>query len=123
MRVVVDTNRLNQIMRDMPGRAEQVVQKLAQDAQTEVVNNFNPVSPAPPGEAPGVDTSALKNSIVAEPRSGGWVLHDGVEYGVHLEFGTSRMAARPFMLPAVERVINNLPPGLADAVYISGDID
>lgn len=30
-----------------------------------------------------------------------WV-HDGVEYGVYQELGTSRMGAQPFLRPAVE---------------------
>ena len=32
------------------------------------------------------------------------ILHDGVDYGVHNEFGTSRMSAHPFMTPAIEGV-------------------
>jgi len=122
MRVVIDKTRLEQLIRNMPTTSDQVVQKMVQDAQAEVVNNFNVQSPAPAGEAPGVDTSALKNSIVAEPRGEGWVLHDGVEYGVHLEYGTMSMGARPFMLPAIERMMNNLPSDLAEAVYIDGDV-
>jgi HK97 gp10 family phage protein len=51
------------------------------------------------------DTGALRASIHVES------LHpplqrtiaDGVEYGVFQEFGTYRMAAQPFMTPAVER--------------------
>ena len=30
------------------------------------------------------------------------ILHDGVDYGIYNEFGTSRMAAHPFMIPAIE---------------------
>ena len=122
MRVVIDTTKLNEIMRRMPGTSQQVVQKMAQDSQTEVVNNFSAQSPSPEGDPPGVDTSALKNSIVAEPRGEGWVLHDGVEYGVHLEYGTMSMGARPFFAPAIERMMNNLPSDLAEAVYIDGDV-
>src|SRR6056297_111030 len=122
MRVVIDKTKLERIMRRMPGTADDVLRKMAQDSQAEVVNNFNTQSPSPEGEAPGVDTSALKNSIIAEPKGTGWALHDGVEYGVHLEYGTATMAARPFMLPAVERVIANLPSDLAEAVYVDGDV-
>jgi len=32
------------------------------------------------------------------------ILHDGVDYGIHNEFGTSRMSAQPFMTPAAEGV-------------------
>ena len=39
------------------------------------------------------------------------VVADGVEYGIYQELGTSRMAAQPFMRPAVEAV----RPGFAQA--------
>jgi len=32
------------------------------------------------------------------------ILHDGTDYGVHQEFGTHKMAAHPFMTPAIEHV-------------------
>ncbi len=32
------------------------------------------------------------------------ILHDGVDYGIYNEFGTSRMSAQPFMTPAIEGV-------------------
>ena len=32
------------------------------------------------------------------------ILHDGVDYGIYNEFGTSRMTAQPFMTPAVDGV-------------------
>lgn len=52
-----------------------------------------------------IDTGALLNSIHTEKRGEKvyWVA-DGVEYGVYHELGTHRMAARPFMTPAVEKV-------------------
>jgi hypothetical protein len=31
-----------------------------------------------------------------------YTIQDGVEYGVHQEFGTSKMAAHPFLIPALE---------------------
>jgi len=34
----------------------------------------------------------------------GKVVADGVEYGAYQEFGTSKMAAQPFMRPAIEAV-------------------
>lgn len=61
-----------------------------------------------PGEAPANDTGRLANSInaqvgrqanEAEVRAGGGI----VRYARMLEFGTIRMAARPFMFPAVEK--------------------
>lgn len=123
MRVVVDTSELKRLEREMPGLSERVVQKIAQDAQAQMVDGFSPSSPAPAGGPPGVDTGALKNSIVARPDGNGWLLADGVEYGVYLEFGTARMAARPFFLRGIERAVNDLPNDLARMVYIDGRVD
>jgi HK97 gp10 family phage protein len=50
-----------------------------------------------------VDTGALRNSIhAAQSGELTWTVSDGVAYGVFQEFGTSRMAAHPFMTPAIE---------------------
>jgi HK97 gp10 family phage protein len=51
------------------------------------------------------DTSALANSLLSESGMTGetlFTLSDGVEYGIYQELGTSRMAAQPFVVPAVE---------------------
>ena len=50
-----------------------------------------------------VDTGALLSSITAEQRGDDiTVVRDGVEYGIYNEFGTHKMAARPFFMPAIE---------------------
>lgn len=58
-----------------------------------------------PGQPPAVDTGRLRNSIdyhVGTDAAGGYVdVGTSVEYASYLETGTSRMAARPFMRPAV----------------------
>lgn len=111
MRIVVDTTHLDGIKSRVI--AEAVVQKMAQDTQAEIVMNFNTQSPSPAGEAPGVDTGNLKNSVVANPRGAlTWVVGIGAEYGVNLEYGTSKMAARPFVRPAINRMMKNLPDDL-----------
>lgn len=58
-----------------------------------------------PGEAPAMDTGALANSIHTEmigPLTG--IVYTNQEYAAALEFGFARLAARPFMRPAVEIV-------------------
>lgn len=58
-----------------------------------------------PGEAPAVDTGRLRQSIVANKLDPGhWQVGTNVEYALHLEYGTRKMSARPFMRPAFERV-------------------
>lgn len=120
--VRVDMRKLEQIMRDLPGSANDVIQKVAQDTEADIKNSFSTSSPSSPGNPPGVDTGALKNSIVAEPDGDAWVVHDGVEYGVWLEYGTemgdgsTRMAPRPFFLPAVERARQRMPGLLKEVI-------
>jgi hypothetical protein len=58
-----------------------------------------------PGEAPAVDTSMLINTQTAFRNDLGAVAAANTEYALPLEFGTYKMAARPFFRPAVEKVM------------------
>ena len=63
-----------------------------------------------PGETPAVDTSILVNSIstwdISANETEAWAgCGTGIVYGEWLEFGTSKMQARPFMRPGLD---NNL---------------
>ena len=58
-----------------------------------------------PGEAPAIDMGALVNSIQTEQEeSVVQVVFTNQRYAPHLEFGTSRIAPRPFLGPAAEAV-------------------
>lgn len=60
-----------------------------------------------PGEPPATDTGELIASGRAGAELNGDVVQGVVEYrapyAVHLEYGTRKMAARPFLNPAIER--------------------
>lgn len=58
-----------------------------------------------PGQAPASDTGRLANSITFD-QMGDLTASVGsaLAYATYLEYGTSRMAARPFFRPAVERM-------------------
>lgn len=59
-----------------------------------------------PGQYPATDTGRLVGSVRMEmPQVGNVIGRVGtaVAYGPMLEFGTSRMAARPWLLPSFER--------------------
>ena len=50
-----------------------------------------------------VDTGRLRNSITHAQRDENTeVIGTNVDYGPHVELGTSKMAARPFLRPAAE---------------------
>jgi HK97 gp10 family phage protein len=90
----LDTRRLDQIIANEPNKASEIVRTTA----FEVEQKAKMLAP--------VDTGALKGSLKAEEHTGplSWWVHDGMEYGYWQELGTSRMAAHPFMVPAVENV-------------------
>jgi hypothetical protein len=57
-----------------------------------------------PGEAPASDSGALASSISFEVRLGGMAAEIGSErdYGLFLEEGTDKVAARPWLKPAAD---------------------
>lgn len=98
MAVTLDTSGLDNIMRNLRPKARQIISSAAHEVEAR----------AKP-KAPYL-TGALMNSIQAEPIPGAdlsWWVHDGVEYGIFQEFGTSRgVPPHPFMVPAVESLRN-----------------
>ena len=86
-------NRLPQLSAMLQARAEQIVSKTVYDVEAQAKT----VVP--------VDTGNLKKSISTElvkPLEG--VVSTGVEYAEYVEYGTSKMAAQPYMTPAAETV-------------------
>ena len=114
----VDLRRMQQIARDLPDALDDALNATAHEALAEIVLSFGS-GPAgrtythegvshvasSPGHPPNVDTGALRASMRAE-KTGSleYQVMDGVEYGVYLELGTERMAARPFVAPVIEQM-------------------
>jgi HK97 gp10 family phage protein len=77
---------------------------------------YTPVIAAAPGFPPNRDQGDLAKSIVTLPRKDhvvvGVVAGDMVARANWLEYGTSRMAARPFLIPAFKKNI----PGILDKI-------
>ena len=55
------------------------------------------------GSAPNTDTGRLVSSIQVETTPLGIFVGSTLEYAGHLEYGTKRMGARPWLIPAVEK--------------------
>lgn len=97
----VTYNAFPKIILGMETLADSIVAKAALDIQAHAQTR-----------AP-VDTGRLKNSIQAyKVASAHWRVVVGAEYGVHVEWGTSRMAAQPYLQPAV----NTVRPTFLDAM-------
>lgn len=65
-----------------------------------------------------VDTGATKNSIHVTTKAGGLEADIGptTSYAPFLEFGTSRMAPRPYMSPALDRNAEGFTAAVAQIV-------
>jgi HK97 gp10 family phage protein len=92
IQITIDTRKLDMILNGLSGRAEGLLDKVARDVE----HDAKQLAP--------FDTGALSNSIHVEPDHKPFerVIADAVAYGVYQEFGTSHMAAHPFMIPAIE---------------------
>lgn len=56
-----------------------------------------------------VDTGNLRRLIKAEMTGDlSAIIVSGAEYGIYVEFGTTRMRARPYLTPALEEVARNI---------------
>jgi HK97 gp10 family phage protein len=92
--ITLDTAVLDRITAEMRPGAARIVEKYGWQIAGQAANN-----------AP-VDTGALRNSITSESGMTGeleFTVQDGVEYGIFQELGTHRMAAQPFLVPALEK--------------------
>lgn len=101
LRYTVRDAKLQQVISASPRQAADLVEATARAGQAYVMDSFGSEgSPAPEGAPPGIDTGALKNSITVDPRGQFTrAIVAGTDYAPHLEFGTSKMGGRPFMLP------------------------
>jgi HK97 gp10 family phage protein len=55
-----------------------------------------------PGEAPASDTGNLVSNIMVQDKGDSIEVQSNAEYSKFLEYGTSKMEARPFLFPAYE---------------------
>lgn len=105
MSVTLDTKVLDGILANLDYKAADAVRDTALAVQGKAAMN-----------AP-YDTGALSASITAEEETPtSWRVRDGVLYGLYNEVGTSRMAAHPFMVPAVEGERSSFEQRLARVV-------
>lgn len=91
--ITLDTSVLDRITAQMRPNAAKIVNTYGLNVASEAAQN-----------AP-LDTGALRNSITSESQMTDeltFTVQDGVEYGIFQELGTSKMAAQPFLIPALE---------------------
>lgn len=120
MPVIVDVSKLKALQGKLPHEVDKFLGELAttteanaKDSMTGVKSGIaygNHIASAP-GEPPAVDTGLLRASIQAIRVHFGqmWVVNAGTDYAEGLEFGTPTIAPRPFMLPAAEKAVRDMP--------------
>lgn len=130
----VDLSEMEALIRDMPSRVASFLDAEAEELVTDIKLSFGTSPPgrvyrrkskthiaSQPGYPPNVDMNRLRGSIKWTPEDRFTRdVHDGVEYGIYLELGTTRnpgelggekllgprsqgIAPRPFLGPAFER--------------------
>lgn len=96
---------ITDLVTDTHGNAIQGIQRGPKSGTVYRRGNVSHQASAP-GQYPASDTGRLAGSVRMEmPTQGNLTGRVGtaVAYGPYLEFGTSRMAARPWLLPSFER--------------------
>jgi hypothetical protein len=130
--MTVDTRAGRQLVQALPGRLDAGLGAAAHAIAAAVKRSFDTSPPGRayhwrsgmryaslPGYPPNVASGALRASInVARLGHLHYAVHDGVPYGVFLELGTSRMAARPFMVPVFEAWRRRLAEFLREHIVI-----
>ena len=118
----VDAKGLSFLERVVPRRANAFARKLAEHTVEIAQSSWSPVSPSAPGDYPAVVTGTLSASLNVRQLRGGllgrseWAAVAEAPYAAFLEFGTIKMAPRPFMSPSAERALDALR-GEMRAVY------
>lgn len=125
MAVIVDSRRLRNLIGALEsGKVGKAITEPAAERGLEIViNNFSGivtggVGRSLPGQPPAMETGSLARSGKVRQQRGGHRVEFGgrsqpnfVNYAKYLEYGTSRMAPRPYMRPAalqLSREINGI---------------
>jgi hypothetical protein len=109
VRIELNTRKLDNLLRNLDKITDRALGGLAFDGEAYIKGSMG-ASPSAAGDPPGVDTGKLRNSIRAEREKAlRWSVSTDTEYGPHLEFGTSRMAPRPFMGPGLDYLARTAP--------------
>ena len=101
----MDISKLEALSARLADTEGRITMLLAERLRATIAANWSSGSPSGAGEPPAVVSGGLASSIRTEAGESGEVrVGTDLAYGRALEYGTSRMAARPWLRPAVEGV-------------------
>lgn len=96
-RITLDTSGIETLTRNMKRNKQQVLEHIATDFETTAKSYA------------AVDTGYMRDHIGATVEGDRVNMVSEADYSSFVEFGTSRMAAQPFMTPAIREVERELP--------------
>ena len=102
MDITINTEELDRIIRDCDMNAVQIINRMGFEIE------------ADSKQRAAVDTGAMRNSGFTDAATQDdktVTVGYTVEYAPYQEFGTYKMAAHPFLTPAVEKILNKFNSG------------
>lgn len=108
MGVTLDLSGLESFLHKLEGLRAALNEAIAARLAERIAAGWSGVSPSEEGQPPAVVTGTLAGSIRVETSSDGARVGSDAPHGGLLEFGTGRMAARPWLRPSVEAVRREL---------------
>lgn len=120
VRIMLSDNRIPELRTKVPRQVEKILRETAtkivdqakmgmrepKSGRYYVVSRTGKLHRASaPGESPAIDTGNLVNSFeIKKINDALFKINVNADYASHLEFGTTKMAPRPFLIPAVEKL-------------------
>ena len=101
----------------------QVISELSTPGKGRIYEKYKPRrthQASAPGDPPAPDTGVLRNSITIGPTETGYRVGTNLQSAPVLEFGSSSMAPRPFMRPAIDKVREQLGPAIVAVLRRKG---
>ncbi len=95
VRARITHNRFPELIAKLPGAASAIVAKTAHNIQIDAKLNLI--------DKRAVDTGTLLNSIQADIKEFYAEVGPATDYAYFVEFGTRKMPARPYMIPAADK--------------------
>ena len=109
--------------RELRAKLRRIERRLPGTLTAACIKGADIVADAARAKAPRGATGNLAAGVAVRPaKRGAWVRVDAVadddrEYAGHVEYGTSRMPARPFLRPAVDGNRSKVLRTIADALH------
>lgn len=124
------TRKLSELVGDADAVMVETITRLAVDTQRHAAQGIQrgPASgriradgsrASAPGEYPMTDTGRLASNVAVDLPSAGRlraIVGTNIVYGRYLEFGTSRMRARPWLLPSFKKATADVEQRLKKAI-------